>query len=199
MSNNICPCCGKELNFPVYEFETDLSYTSLYNMTEDFSDLVQMCPYCGFTMLFEHVITDDIKEYINSDEYTTILHNPNIDEKLKKWLLIALWSERHGFYAEAGVEYSKAFDYLKLNNLPLDMSLIEKAASSFLSAFYKNEEFPESILAVDCMRRNSEMEMAKKLLDSVLDSFGGKLVIQLTDEQFMWIENNDTSKKYIAL
>lgn len=199
MNNNICPCCGKKLNFPVYEFEIDVNYTALYNMTEGFFDLVQMCPYCGFTMLFEHVITDDIKEYINSDEYKAILHNPNIDDKFKKWILIALWSEHHGIYTEAGIEYAKAFDYLIANNMYLDMQLIEKAASCFLSAVHEYEDFPEAILAIDCMRRDGEMEMAKQLLYSVLDSFGGNLVMQLTNEQFMWIENNDTSKKYIAL
>lgn len=177
----ICPCCGKEVDIPLHEYSTgfDFNYSILLNSTREFFNLVDICPKCGYTMLFDNGISDEMKEYVRSDEYRNILNNPDIEEGLKKWILIAMLSEYDENYTEAGIEYTKAYDYLELKGMPLDKRFIEKAASCFLSAADEYQSFSDAFLAVDAMRRDGEIEKAKRFFKIVLETFDGELVDKL--------------------
>lgn len=196
-----CPCCKRKVEIPLNEYSGrfDFDFTILLNSEREFFNLVEMCPKCGYTMLFDKEVSKEMKRYIKSDEYKNILKNPNIEEGLKKWILIAMLSEYNKNYTEAGIEYTKAYDYLELKDMPLDKRLIEKAASCFLSAADENQSFPESILAVDCMRRDGEMEKAKNFFEVVLNTFTGELVDKLAWKEKMWLDLNDTEKGYLDL
>lgn len=197
----ICPCCEKEVDIPLHEYSTgfDFDYSILLNSTREFYDLVDLCPACGYTMLFDNGISDEMKEYVASNTYQNVLKNPDIEEGLKKWILIAMLSEFDENYTEAGIEYTKAYDYLELKGMPLDKRLIEKAASCFLAAADEYQSFQDAFLAVDSMRRDGEMEQAKRFLDITLKTFSGELVDELAWKEQMWIELDETEKGFFDL
>lgn len=192
----ICPCCDKEIKLP-YRGDVTLHYSSLINEEYGFYDLVDICPECGYTMLFDNGISDEMKEYVKSDEYRNILLNPKVEEGLKKWMLIAMLSEYDENYTEAGIEYMKAYDYLEYKDMPLDKRLIEKAASCFLSAVEEYTSFVDAILAVDCMRRAGEMKQAARFLNITKETFTGELVDKLVFHEDAWILLNQTQKRIL--
>lgn len=197
----ICPCCGKEINIPIRKYSRgfDFNYSILMNSEKEFFDLVDICPECGYTMLFDNGISDEMREYVRSDAYRAILLNPNIEEGLKKWILIAMLSEADENYTEAGIEYTKAYDYLQLKGMPLDKRLIEKAASCFLSAANKYTSFIDAYLAVDSMRRDGEFESAEDFLHTITQTFQGEKVDDLTWREGMWIDLKDDAKEYLDI
>ena len=199
--NIICPCCGKEINLPIgkYSVGFDFNYSILINSVEEFFDLVDICPECGYTMLFDNGIDNEMKEYVLSDEYRHILENNSIENGLKKWILLAMILEHDENYTEAGIAYTKAYDYLELKSYETDKRLIEKAASCFLSAADKYTSFIDAILAVDSMRRDGEMGQARHFLEMTGETFGGELVDKLTWKERMWINLDETEKRYLDI
>lgn len=197
----ICPCCNQEIEIPLHEYSTgfNFNYSILINSTKEFFDLVELCPKCGYTMLFDNGISDEMKKYIESEEYKGILNNPNIEFGLKKWILIAMLSEFDENYTEAGIEYMKAYDYLELKNMPLDKRLIEKAASCFFSAADENKSFIDAFLAVDAMRRDGNIEKASAFFNTVLETFNGELVDKLSWKEKMWLDLGETEKRFLDL
>ena len=197
----ICPCCEKEVDIALNKYSTgfNFNYSILINSEEEFFDLVDMCPECGYTMLFNNGISDEMKEYVASDEYRNILYCGDIEIGLKKWILLAILSEYDGNYTEAGIAYTKAYDYLELKKMSLDKRLIEKAASCFLSAVDKDTSFIDAYLAIDSMRRDGNMESAKRFLDITCETFSGKLVDDMEWKENIWIQINDMEKKYLDI
>ena len=197
----ICPCCGKSVNIPLREYSTgyDFNYSILINSTKEFFDLVDICPECGYTMLFDNGVSDEMRLYIESDEYKQILANTDIEEGLKKWILIAMLSEFDENYTEAGIEYMKAYDYLEIKSLPLDKRLIEKAASCFLSAADEYTSFIDAFLAVDSMRRDGEFQQARKFLQTTKETFSGDGVDKLVWKEQMWLDIKETEKRYLDI
>lgn len=197
----ICPCCGNEVDIPLHEYSRgyDFNYSILLNSVKEFFNLVDMCPDCGYTMLFDNGISNEMREYVKSEEYRNILLNPDIEEGLKKWILISMLSEYDENYTEAGIEYTKAYDYLEIKGMPLDKRLIEKAASCFLGAAEEYTSFSDAFLAVDSMRRDGEIEKAKAFFKTVLETFEGELVDTLAWKEQMWLDLNETEKRYLDL
>ena len=95
-----CPCCSKEVNIPLGKFSTgfDFNYSILINSQTEFFDLVDICPECGLAMLFDNGVSDEMREYIKSAEYRNILNNNEIEYGLKKWILLAMVSEKDENY-----------------------------------------------------------------------------------------------------
>ena len=196
-----CPCCSKEVNIPLGKFSTgfDFNYSILINSQTEFFDLVDICPECGLAMLFDNGVSDEMREYIKSAEYRNILNNNEIEYGLKKWILLAMVSENDENYTEAGIAYMKAYDYLELKDMELDQRLIEKAASCFLSAVEEYNSFIDVFLAVDCMRRDGEMEEAKRFLETISSTFSGELVDELVWKEEAWINLKDKKKRYLEI
>lgn len=197
----ICPCCKKNINIPIQKCHTefDFNYSTLLNSTKEFFDLVEICPECGYTMLFDNCISDKVKDFIASDAYRKLWFDQSLENGLKKWIMIAMLSEYDENYTEAGIEYTKAYDYLELKNMPLDKHLIEKAAVCFLNASDEYGTFLDAFLAVDSMRRDGEIDRAKQLLKVILETFEGNLVDKLTWKEQMWLDINETEKRYLDM
>ena len=199
----ICPCCKQNIDKPFeYIGTSDWNiYVQLINDVDlnNFSDIVNICPKCGYAELFDNGISDEMKEYIQTDEYRNILLNQNIDFDLKKWILVAMLSEYDNNYTEAGIEYTKAFDYMELKDMQPFKNLIEKAASCFLSAATEYKSFLDGFLAVDSMRRDGEMEDAKKFFETLCNTFEGELVDKLAWKENMWIDLNESEKRYLDI
>lgn len=197
----ICPCCGKEVDIPLGEYSTgfDFNYSILINSINEFFDLVDICPNCGYAMLFGNNVSNETKLYIQSEEYRNILGNSDIESGLKNWILLAMILEKDENYTEAGIAYCKAYDYLELKSMQLDKRLIEKAASCYLSAADEYTSFINAILAVDAMRRDGEFERAKHFLDITVDTFSGELVDRLVWKERMWLDLRETEKRYLDI
>ena len=196
-----CPCCGKEVEIPLTEYSTgyDFNYSILINSLEEFFDLVDICPECGYVMLFDNGISDEMKAYVASEEYKNILNNNELENGLKKWILYAVLCEFDENYTEAGIAYTKAYDYQELKGMEVDKRLIEKAASCFLGAVNEYGSFADAFLAVDSLRRDGEMEQAKHFIGTIKETFEGEMVDKLLDKEEMWIDLNETDKWYLDI
>ena len=199
----ICPCCNEEIEIPTGKYSKgfDCNYSTLINSTEEFFDLVDICPKCGYVMLFDNGIDDSMREFVRSDTYKNIL-NSNTEENLKKWILYAILAESDENYTEAGIAYMKAYDYMELKGMPKDQKLIEKAATCFLSSVESlpsQPPFIDSILAVDCMRRDNDMERATNFLNAMHDTFEGELAEELIQKESSWIKYGETEKKFLKI
>ena len=197
----ICPCCNKEVSIPISKYGTDyeFDYGTLINSEEEFFDLIDMCPECGYVMLFDYGVSELNREFIESDYYQEIRNNPDIEEGLKKWILYAVYSESYENYTEAGIAYTKAYDYLELKNMELDQRLILKAAYCFLKSAEENNSFIDIYLGVDAYRRAGESERAEKLLDSACEVYKGELVDDLVWQEKMHIFLGSTKKEYLDI
>lgn len=196
-----CECCEKEVAIPYTYYSTGFSfnYSVLINSTEEFFDLVDLCPECGYTMLFDNGISDEMKEFVSSEEYQSILKNENMEEGLKKWILYAILCEFDENYTEAGIAFTKAYDYMELKDMEPDKRLVEKAASCFLSAAGEYASFIDAYMAVDSLRRDGEMEQAKHFLEVTCETFEGELVDKICWKEKMWISLNETGKKILDI
>ena len=197
----VCPCCGKEADIPLGEYSAgfDFNYSTIINSVKEFFDLVDVCPNCGYAMLFDNSVSNDTRAYIQSEEYRNIVENNNIERGLKNWILLAMVLEQDDNFTEAGIAYGKAYDYLALKSMPLDKRLIEKSASCHLSAADEYTSFADALLAVDAMRRDGEFEQAKHFLDVTCSTFSGELVDKLSWKEKMWIDLRETEKRYLDI
>ena len=197
----VCPCCGKTVDIPLHEYSRgfDFNYSILINSYTEFFNLVDICPECGYTMLFDNGISDEMKEYVNSDIYRNILLDKELDEGLKKWILVAVMSEFDENYTEAGIEYMKAYDYLELKGMDLNKRFIKKAASCFLRAAGEYTSFIDAILAVDCLRRDEDYDRARSFLKTTKETFQGELVDKLTQKEELWLDLRVTEKRYLDI
>ncbi len=197
----LCPCCQKEVDIPLGKYSTgfDFNYSILINSTEEFFDLVDICPDCGYVMLFDNGISEEMKEYVASDKYRNILQNEGLEEGVKKWILYAILTEFDENHTEAGIAYLKAYDYLELKEMAADHRLIKKAAACFLRAVKEYGTFSDAVLAADSMRRDGEMEKARSFLDTVDETFEGELAEELIQKERAWIDLNETEKKYLDI
>ena len=150
-------------------------------------------------MLFDNGISDEMRDYVKSDEYRNILNNTSLEEGLKKWILYAILSEFDENYTEAGIAYTKAYDYIELKKMDKDVRLIEKAASCFLSASIEEQSFVDAFLAVDSLRRSGDFEGARSFLDTTLNTFEGELVDRLANKERMWININNSQKWFLDI
>lgn len=197
----ICPCCEKKVNIPLNKYSTGFSYnyTILLNSTVEFFDLVDMCPECGYTMLFDNGISDEMREFVRSDSYRGILNDPYLEDGLKKWILVAMLTEFDENYTEAGIEYTKAYDYLELKGMPLDKRFIQKAAVCFLDAAGEYNSFPDGFLAVDALRRAGEFDTAKHYLQTLLETYEGELVDKVSWKEKIWLDVETKEKQFIEM
>ncbi len=189
------------MDIPLGKYSTgfDFNYSILINSTEEFFDLVDICPDCGYVMLFDNGISEEMKEYVASDKYRNILQNEGLEEGLKKWILYAILTEFDENHTEAGIAYLKAYDYLELKEMAADHRLIKKAAACFLRAVKEYGTFSDAVLAADSMRRDGEMEKARSFLDTVDETFEGELAEELIQKERAWIDLNETEKKYLDI
>ncbi len=196
-----CPCCGKEVDIPLGEYGTDFdyNYSVIVNSTEEFFDLVEMCPECGYVELFDNGVSDEMKEYVRSEEYVSILNNEELEQGLKKWILLGKLTEFDENYTEAGIAYMKVYDYIELKGMMPDKRFIEKAASCFLSAASEYTSFIDSILAIDSMRRDGDFKNAEEFLDVVCDTFEGETVDYLSIKERASIHAESTEKCYLEV
>ncbi len=195
----ICGCCGKESEIPVNNEEFEVDYTTLINSRSEFFDLVDMCPECGYVSLFDNEISDEMKEFVESEEYREIVSNQDIETGLKKWILLAMLSEVDENYTEAAIEYMKVYDYLELKEMEPDDRFIKKAAECFLMAADENHSFLDAFFAVDCLRRAGEFEKAQSFMQTVKDAFEGELVERLTEKEAIWLDLRVTEKRHFDL
>jgi hypothetical protein len=195
----ICGCCGKESEIPVNNEEFEVDYTTLINSRSEFFDLVDMCPECGYVSLFDNEISDEMKEFVESEEYREIVSNQDIETGLKKWILLAMLSELDENYTEAAIEYMKVYDYLELKEIPLDDRFIKKATECFLIATDENHSFMDAFFAVDCLRRDGEFQKAKSFLQVIKDTFEGEQVDRLIEKEKIWIEIQVSEKGHFDI
>ena len=199
----ICACCGKKVGIPIdpKSRNFDFNYSILINSYDEFFDMVDMCPECGYVFLFDTDgwVDDDMREYISSSEYRDILNNPNLESGLKKWILYAILQEHVDAFTVAGIAYMKAYDYLELKNMELDKRLIEKSASCFLSAEEKKLSFTDGLLAVDALRRDGDFERATHILKHLSGMFEGKIVDKNVEDEKMWIILKETAKRILDI
>ena len=162
-----CPCCNKiqniEIDTSVLELG-DIDYGVLINDTDYFFNLIQKCPECGYTMLFDNGIDDDIRAFVASEKYQEIA-NADIEEGFKNWLLYATLVEEDGNLTEAGIAFTKCYDYLELKNMKLNPSFLYEAAQCFLGAAEEYDSMIDLYLGIDALRRVGEFERAQQLLD----------------------------------
>ena len=196
-----CPCCGKEVDIPLGEYGTDFdyNYSVIVNSTEEFFDLVEMCPECGYVELFDNGVSDEMKEYVRSEEYVSILNNEELEQGLKKWILLGKLTEFDENYTEAGIAYMKVYDYIELKGMMPDKRFIEKAASCFLSAVTEYYSYQDAMLAVDSMRRDGDFENAEHFLDVVCSNFEGKEVDYLAAKERAAIHAESIDKYYLEI
>lgn len=196
-----CPCCGKEVDIPLGEYGTDFdyNYSVIVNSTEEFFDLVEMCPECGYVELFDNGVSDEMKEYVRSEEYVSILNNEELEQGLKKWILLGKLTEFDENYTEAGIAYMKVYDYIELKGMMPDKRFIEKAASCFLSSLEMFMSFSDAILAVDSIRRDGEFEKAEHLLEIISNTFEGEIVERLSIKERAAIDIESTDKYYLDI
>lgn len=197
----VCPCCNKEVNIPLNKYSSgfDFNYSILINSKEEFFDQVDLCPECGYVMLFDNGISDEMKEYIKTDEYQSILNNNELEEGLKKWILYAILTEFDENYTEAGIAYTKAYDYMELKDMEPDARLINKAVSCFLRAAVEYTSFIDAFLGVDAMRRSGDFEGATSTLDTTCETFEGELVENLVWKERLWIKYKTPKKMYLEI
>lgn len=197
----VCPCCNKNVSLPLNQFSRgfDFDYSILINSTEEFFDQVDICPECGYVMLFDNGISDEMREYIKTDEYRNILNDGSLEEGLKKWILYAILTESDENYTEAGIAYTKAYDYMELKDMQPDVRLIEKAASCFLNAAIEDTSLIDAVLAVDAMRRSGDLDGAKGFLDKISNTFEGELADKLIAKERMWISLGSSQKWYLDI
>ena len=197
----VCPCCNKEVSIPIsgYGKDYEFDYGTLINSEEEFFDLIDMCPECGYVMLFDYGVSEGNREFVASEYYQEIFKNPDIEEGLKKWILYAVLSESYENLTEAGIAYTKAYDYLELKNMELDQRLILKAADCFLKSADENESFIDLYLGVDAMRRAGELQRAEKLLDAACEVYKGEMVDELVWQEKMHIFLESTKKEYLDI
>lgn len=195
----ICPCCNKQVEIPVGVTGINFNYSTLINDREYFFDLVDICLKCGCVMLFDNSISEEMKEYIKSEEYTSILNNDYLELGFKKWLLLAFLCEEAENYTEAGIAYTKAYDYLELKGMELDHRLIKKASSCFLATLESNPNFIDAFMAIDSLRRDGDMEAARSFHKAVSESFSGELPSRILWREDMWIDLNNTEKYYLDI
>lgn len=196
-----CPCCGREVDIPLDKYSTgfDFNYSILINSIEEFFNLVDICPECGAVMLFDNGFSDEMREYVQSDEYKKILNDNTIEEGLKKWILLGLLSDNDENYTEAGIAFVKAYDYMELKEMEVDCRLIEKAASCFLTAADEYTSFIDSILAIDCMRRDGEFDAARRFLDTVKETFNGEIVDEMVWQEDALLTVNERKKRFLPI
>lgn len=197
----ICPCCGKESNVDIPDKCNDISlnYSELINDTEYFFELVDLCPECGYAMLFDNNATSESKEFIKSDYYKSILNTTDLEEGLKRWILLALICEIDEDYTHAAISYLKAFDYVEIRKIADDKRFIEKAASLFLAAAEENASFVDSFLAVDCLRRDGDFEKALVLIEAIEKTYEGELVEKLLDKEKVLMDIGVMGKRIIDM
>ncbi|MDO4960714.1 MAG: hypothetical protein Q4E57_02490 [Eubacteriales bacterium] len=222
----ICPCCHKEVDIPLGKYSTgfDFDYSILLNSTEEFFDLVDICPECGYAMLFDNGAGEEMCEFVRSEQYRNILHDPDMEDGLKKWILLAMLSELDEKFTEAGIEYTKAYDYLVLKGMSLDKNLLKKAAACFLAAVEEADNdandnltdsvndddhadeaaeeyvpFTEAFLAVDCLRRAGDFETASALLEAISETFEGELTDRVIWKEKMWLDLRIEEKRILDI
>lgn len=196
-----CPCCGKEVDIPLGEYGTDFdyNYSVIVNSTEEFFDLVEMCPECGYVELFDNGVSDEMREYVRSEEYVSILNNEELEQGLKKWILLGKLTEFDENYTEAGIAYMKVYDYIELKGMMPDKRFIEKAAFCFLSAVTEYYSYQDAMLAVDSMRRDGDFENAEHFLDVVCSNFEGKEVDYLAAKERAAIHAESIDKYFLEI
>lgn len=141
--------------------------------------------------------------FVNNEDYPTLGRdgefNPEIETGLKRWILLAMLCELDENFTEAGIAYTKAYDYLELRNMEMDHRFIEKAASCFLAAADENTSFIDAILAVDSMRRDGDVEAATRFLGVIKETFNGELVDKLVGKEEIWLSIGEKEKRYLDI
>ena len=196
-----CPCCNKiqniEIDTSVLELG-DIDYGVLINDTDYFFNLIQKCPECGYTMLFDNGIDDDIRAFVASEKYQEIA-NADIEEGFKNWLLYAALVEEDGNLTEAGIAFTKCYDYLELKNMKLNPSFLYEAAQCFLGAAEEYDSMIDLYLGIDALRRVGEFERAQQLLDTLKANFSGDVVDDLVWQEQMNIDLKSMRKEYLDI
>lgn len=197
----VCPCCGKEVDIPLLQYSTgfDFNYSILINSEVEFFDLVDICPECGYVMLFDNGISDEMKEYIKSAEYQNILNATGLEDGLRKWLLYAILCEFDRNYTEAGIAYTKAYDYQVLKGFEPDKRLIMKAASNFITSLDEYTSVIDGFLAVDSLRRAGEKDRAAGVIKVLRELFEGEDLEKFLYKEEMLLSLNITEKRYLDI
>ena len=196
-----CPCCNKIQNIEIDKSTLelgDIDYGVLINDTDYFFNLIQRCPECGYTMLFDNGIDDDMRAFVASEKYQEIV-NANMEEGFKNWLLYAALVEEDNNLTEAGIAFTKCYDYLELKNMKLDPSFLYEAAQCFLGAAEEYDSMIDLYLGIDALRRVGEFERAQQLLDTLKENFSGDVVDDLVWQEQMHIDLKSMRKEYLDI
>lgn len=182
----ICPCCKKEVSISKKEYNTGYDYPKekgfseydamiLINSRNGFEDIIDICPNCGYTMLYEDIpISNKTKTVLTSPDYRNILKSC-MDESMKKWILLSYICMAGEEYSEAGVAYLKAYECQELKGLKTDISLLMNAYECFKKAAVKDEAFLDAIMGDDCMRRTGDFDKAMNSLMETKKFFSDEL------------------------
>lgn len=196
-----CPCCNKIQNIEIDKSTLelgDIDYGVLINDTDYFFNLIQRCPECGYTMLFDNGIDDDMRAFVASKKYQDVV-NTNMEEGFKNWLLYASLVEEDNNLTEAGIAFTKCYDYLELKNMRLDPSFLYEAAQCFLGAAEEYDSMIDLYLGIDALRRVGEFERAQQLLDTLKENFSGDVVDDLVWQEQMHIDLKSMRKEYLGI
>lgn len=196
-----CPCCNKIQNIEIDKSTLelgDIDYGVLINDTDYFFNLIQRCPDCGYTMLFDNGIDDDMRTFVASEKYQDVV-NTNMEEGFKNWLLYASLVEEDGNLTEAGIAFTKCYDYLELKNMRLDPSFLYEAAQCFLGAAEEYDSMIDLYLGIDALRRVGEFDRAQQLLDTLKENFSGDVVDDLVWQEQMHIDLKSMRKEYLDI
>ena len=198
-----CPCCENEVDIPTSDdYLYDLDEIDLINLTDGFFNALDMCPICGYVYLPDDEISDDTRNIVKSNTYQAIFKT-DIENGLKKWLLYGKLAELHNCLFEAGIFYTKAYDYIELKGMELDTSVIKKATACFDVAceddsLDEEEFFIASILLIDSLRRegtNESFKHANELLKFFMDGSEEEYKNSIAWQEKIWIENKISKKQ----
>ena len=185
-----CSNCNKTVTrmFKKYD-DWEFNYSTLINSRKEFFNKVELCPECGYVMLFNNTdVSKQTKKYIKTNKvYLSTLKAKGYEPGFKKWLLFAYLSEYNCNYTEAGIAYTKAYDFLEFNNLPLDPILLTFASDCFLAAVKNHSTYIDALLAVDAMRRAGKFDLALETLSSMKNIYKKDKIDLLIEKEKVWI------------
>lgn len=186
-----CPCCKNKIEIQVDKsvenYLDTLSPTQLIDsLIDDVFNSIYMCPICGYVCMYEDDFDDELDDNeidnIASDKYQSIFQS-DIDNILKSWILYATLLEFYEEWLDAGICYTKAYDYIELKQLEIDPQIKQyicsKASFCFLSVAEniqsEDDITDECILAhmltIDILRREGDFDKSISMLNLLKDTF----------------------------
>lgn len=198
----ICPICNhKFYDWCSVSLSTDnLELDGNSNELEQYQQIVS-CPLCGFTDFapFEEV-DDDVREFILSEVYQSVVINDALDPIFKKWALLEGLYYQFGDILTAGYAcmvqswYAREF----MHDMETFNSSQQTAITYFEQDLELNGTIQSALYLIDLLRQNGNFWKAHNILCSIIDdtNINDGQHMQLEYEE-MLINNQDTDRHFI--